>query len=112
MEILHTIITVLLIIYGSVTTYLVINMLLREEALEEFYETKTELLETQLVNVKIKVEETVVRLKEVDIRGSFEADDEVGFAFQDIKKLNEELLSFIVTYNQKSTENAEKAGTE
>lgn len=35
--------------------------------------------------------ETEIQLKEIDIRGSFEADDEVGFVFQDMKQLISEL---------------------
>ena len=53
-----------------------------------------------MIKTKETVESVVERLQEVDIRGSFEADDEVGFAFKEIKLLNEELLQFIITYNE------------
>lgn len=39
--------------------------------------------------------ETEIQLKEIDIRGSFEADDEVGFVFQDMKTLISELTKVI-----------------
>jgi hypothetical protein len=51
------------------------------------------------------MEETIEQLSVIDQRGSFEADDEVGFAFKEIKKLNEELLQFILEYN-KTDQNA------
>jgi hypothetical protein len=34
-------------------------------------------------------------LKELDIRGAFEADDEVGFVFQNIKELSSELTKTV-----------------
>jgi hypothetical protein len=36
------------------------------------------------------------KLKEVDSRGSFESDDEVGFFFQSVKQIQETLNSFKV----------------
>ena len=39
--------------------------------------------------------ETQVNLKELDIRGVFEADDEVGVTFKNIKQISDELTEFI-----------------
>lgn len=41
--------------------------------------------------VREKMLLTQTKLTEVDLRGSFEADDEVGFVFKEIKSLTEEL---------------------
>jgi hypothetical protein len=75
-------------------------MVRREERLEEYYANNIDSMEQRLIKTKETVESVVERLQEVDIRGSFEADDEVGFAFKEIKLLNEELLQFIITYNE------------
>lgn len=41
--------------------------------------------------VREKMLLTQTKLTEVDLRGAFEADDEVGFVFKEIKSLTEEL---------------------
>ena len=87
------------------------RLLLTQENLEEYYEQEIQNIEGKLIETKIKVEETVQRLVEVDIRGSFEADDEVGFAFKEIKHINEDLLQFIIDLD-KQTRDAEKSESE
>ena len=88
--------TVCLIVSG----FALANMVRREERLEEYYANNIDSMEQRLIKTKETVESVVERLQEVDIRGSFEADDEVGFAFKEIKLLNEELLQFLITYNE------------
>ncbi len=41
--------------------------------------------------IRSKVERAYERMQDVDIRGSFEADDEVGSAFTELKEIIEEL---------------------
>tara|TARA_E500000081_G_scaffold128719_1_gene137236 strand:+ start:302 stop:577 length:276 start_codon:yes stop_codon:yes gene_type:complete len=41
--------------------------------------------------IRNKVERAYERMQDVDIRGSFEADDEVGSAFTELKEIIEEL---------------------
>ena len=96
MLVLIIILTVCLIVSG----FALANMVRREERLEEYYANNIDSIEQRLIKTKETVESVVERLQEVDIRGSFEADDEVGFAFKEIKLLNEELLQFIITYNE------------
>jgi len=91
---------ILLLIYGSIISFLLYRMIIREEYLEEYYEDKIQKIELKLIQTKIAVENTVEELKQVDIRGSFESDDEVGFAFKDIKKLNDDLLQYIINLNK------------
>lgn len=97
----------MIIILGSV----IWRLLLTQENLEEYYEQEIQNIEGKLIETKIKVEETVQRLVEVDIRGSFEADDEVGFAFKEIKHINEDLLQFIIELD-KQNKDAEKSESE
>ncbi len=60
-----------------------------------------------IANLYFKYRDTFTRLKEVDKRGSFEADDEVGFIFKDIYSQLEELDQFIKKYvNQNEKEEA------
>lgn len=106
MTVVYVILILLLVGYSITASILLFNMVRREESMEEFYETKIQTIEEKLIATKLKVEETAEGLKQVDIRGSFEADDEVGFAFKEIKKLNEELLQYIMDYNKSTEDNA------
>jgi len=96
---------IILSAYSIATSYIIYKLIRREEVIEEYYEETIQLVESKLINVKLKMEETIEQLSVIDQRGSFEADDEVGFAFKEIKKLNEELLQFILEYN-KTDQNA------
>lgn len=59
-------------------------------------------------NVYFMFKHTQEKLKEVDRRGSFEADDEVGFVFKDIQTLIDTLYTFIAKYvNQEEKEKSE-----
>ena len=63
---------------------------------------QTEQLENQCLmyidiisEIRDKVLEVEIELKEIDIKGSFEADDEVGFVFKEIKQLSAELTETV-----------------
>lgn len=67
------------------------NLMRQNEELEEtvlFYQDK-------LDEIREKVLDTEVELKQLDIRGAFEADDEVGFVFKNIKELSTELTKTV-----------------
>jgi hypothetical protein len=75
------------------------NLIRQNEQLEDtavYYQDKfNEIREMAL--------QTEVKLKELDIRGSFSSDDEVGFVFKDIQELQRELNTVIAnTYEFKS----------
>tara|TARA_Y100000996_G_C21970274_1_gene416115 strand:+ start:198 stop:458 length:261 start_codon:yes stop_codon:yes gene_type:complete len=55
---------------------------------------KTELLETWVENFSQQVEAVQSNLKEVDSKGYFEEDDEVGSTFDRIKQIINELDNF------------------
>ena len=64
--------------------------------------TQTEQLEEQCLmyidiigEIREKVLDVEIQLKEIDIKGSFEADDEVGFVFKEIKELASELTETV-----------------
>jgi hypothetical protein len=63
------------------------NLIKQNEALEEatlFYQTKFD-------EIREKALQTEIQLKELDIKGAFESDDEVGFVFKAIKDISSEL---------------------
>lgn len=55
---------------------------------------KLSLLEDKMEEFAEKIEETYQKLLEVDKKGSFMSDDEVGFVFKEIKNLIKKLNDF------------------
>lgn len=55
---------------------------------------KTELLETWLEDFSERVDRVQNDLKDIDDRGHFESDDEIGVIFDGIKEIIEELQDF------------------
>ena len=56
--------------------------------------TKTEMLEDWVSNFMEAVEKIQFDLKKIDYRGSFESDDEIGWMFKEILKIQEALNEF------------------
>jgi len=72
--------------------YTTFNLLRKNEKQEDILASYM----TYLNKISDTIEETDKKLKEVDSRGSFEADDEVGFVFEQIKSIQAILNTFIV----------------
>jgi hypothetical protein len=84
---MSTILIIFLFIVIAVLIYALVNITRYSERLEDVLSE----YETKITDVREKIIETEIRLKELDIRGAFEADDEVGFAFKTIKELSTDL---------------------
>jgi hypothetical protein len=72
-------------------SYGIWNLVSQNEDLEEtviYYQNR-------LDEIREKVLDTNIQLKDLDIRGAFEADDEVGFVFKEIQQLSEELTKTV-----------------
>lgn len=90
--------TILLISVAIAALVSIRNLLTYSERLEDILEE----YQSKLIEVRTKIVETEVKLKEIDIRGSFEADDEVGFVFKSIKEVSEDLTKTIQNlYNER-----------
>ena len=55
---------------------------------------KVEQYETFIEELKQKVSDTNSNINEIDVRGSFSSDDEIGFYFKYIKDLQNELSKY------------------
>ena len=53
--------------------------------------SQVDILEDWIINFKKSVENTFNKLKDIDNRGIFEKDDDVGFLFSDLKQIIESL---------------------
>jgi hypothetical protein len=88
MVIAISILSVLVIILGY-TSY---NLLKKNEKCEDIISS----YENYMVNLSNTISFSNEKLKEIDRKGSFESDDEVGFFFQQLKYLQEQLNNFKV----------------
>tara|TARA_Y100000996_G_C22406693_1_gene595428 strand:- start:151 stop:405 length:255 start_codon:yes stop_codon:yes gene_type:complete len=78
-----TISTILLTIIITAMSFALRNLLIKNEKLEDFITKQSD-----------AINECDKRLKEVDNRGIFEADDEIGWMFKEIIKIQEALNEF------------------
>ena len=89
---------ILLTILLGVSIYINYSLLKRNEELEETYNTladEYEAIYEKIIRFEEIVNNTNQKLKEIDYRGSFESDDEVGFFFKELKTLQEDLNKFL-----------------
>jgi len=89
---------VVLVILLICSIYANFNMMRKiEDASDKFNisERSREELELWITSLSTSLSSIISRVKEVDRKGSFESDDEIGFFFKEIKKLSEELNEFV-----------------
>jgi hypothetical protein len=70
--------------------YIIRNLLIKNEEQEDILSSYM----VYLNKISDIIEFSDKKLKEVDAKGSFESDDEIGFFFQSIKQIQETLNSF------------------
>lgn len=92
----------------SICLYVIFNSFRKfdryDQIISEINEENGELLDF-ISKINIKLFEDFEQLKVVDKRGSFEADDEVGFVFVTIKNIIEESFLFVNNFlNSKETD--------
>ena len=83
--------TIIFMLIVAVLIYAIINLVKQTEQLEDQVSYYIDVVDA----VREKVLDVQVQLKEIDIKGSFEADDEVGFVFKEIQELVDDLTSTI-----------------
>ena len=75
--------SIILTIVITASFFVIRNLILRNERLEDFIVKQSEAIEA-----------CDKRLKEIDNKGIFYADDEIGFFFQEVQKIQEALNEF------------------
>ena len=84
----------LLVVILSIATYIVRNLLKKMETLEDNIEELVKNIteyDTFYDELKRRVNESNSRLKQIDRLGSFEADDETGVIFKELKDIVNDL---------------------
>jgi hypothetical protein len=92
---LHYIITIIL---GIVATFFGVVTFYALRRINEY--------ENIILNINNTIESIKLQLKVIDDKGTFESDDEVGFFFQEVKQLGEDLDNLFETEvegNEKET---------
>ena len=86
MEIIICVLILIIIIlsYGSY------NLLKKNEKCEDIIKS----YEVYMINLSNSIDFSDKKLKEIDAKGSFDSDDEVGFFFKNLKTLQEQLNDF------------------
>jgi predicted PurR-regulated permease PerM len=85
------VLTIVFILIVAILTYAIFNLIKQTEQLEDQVSYYIDIVDA----VREKVLDVQVQLKEIDIKGSFEADDEVGFVFKEIQELVDDLTNTI-----------------
>jgi hypothetical protein len=91
------VLTYILIALIVILGYTTINLLRKNEKLEDEVENQSKILSgymSYLNKIADIIEHSDRRLKEVDSKGSFKSDDEVGFFFEQISSIQEILNKF------------------
>lgn len=99
------IITLILLIAIAVLSYLLYASYKRYKTLIQYTEAYVQFISSLYFTFTT----TRDKLKEIDRRGSFAADDEVGFVFKEIDSNIEELYNFITKYVNATTEGEEES---
>jgi len=87
---------VILSVLTLVLGYTTINLLRKNEAIEEVVEEQ----EVLISDIAAKIDESMFKMKELDRIGSFEADDETGTIFKNIYEIISELEEYYGTETQ------------
>tara|TARA_B110000285_G_scaffold119820_1_gene135585 strand:- start:843 stop:1124 length:282 start_codon:yes stop_codon:yes gene_type:complete len=85
-------IIILLITLIVVFLYTTFNLLRKNEK----YEDLVEGYRMFIIRFQQQVQESDKRIKEIDAKGTFSSDDEVGYFFQELKKIQDSLTNFRV----------------
>ena len=97
--ILETIIGILTLLV-SILGYTTFNLLTKNEKAEDIIVSQQEFID--------KVEEHIIfsekRLKQIDEKGTFRSDDEIGWFFKEVQKIQNKLSQFKITNNAQKKE--------
>ena len=94
MIVYYSIIAVLVVISGTLL-YIVRNLLIKNENYEDVVQDQVQYLQ----NISNAIGEGQKHLKSLDERGVFQSDDEVGYFFEQMKYVQDELNRYMLPQN-------------
>ena len=81
---------IILSILVVVLLYTTINLLRKNEKYEDIIDS----YRTFILRFQQQVKDSEKRIKEIDSKGLFDSDDEIGWFFQELKKVQDSLSNF------------------
>jgi flagellar basal body-associated protein FliL len=106
MELIMITIIIILFILLAATGYIIYNLFKKVEVLEQIVDSQEQYIS--------KFSDTVgfanKRLEDIDAKGTFQSDDEVGWFFESIKTLQRELNDFNINENRGANRNNNNRG--
>lgn len=99
---LYNIIVGVLVAFLILLLYIIRNLLLKNEKYEDVVKDQTQYLQ----NISTAVGEGQKHLKSLDEKGVFQSDDEVGYFFEQMKYVQDELNRYMLpeNYGKKESE--------
>ena len=89
---------ILLVILLGISIYINVNLLKRNEQMEvaqDLIANDYEELYNKMLLFEAVIDDANKKLKEIDYKGSFESDDEVGFFFKELKNIQDDINKFL-----------------
>ena len=87
---METILSIILTLVITASFFIIRNLIKRNENTEDVIKTYEDFISKQ----SEAIQACDVRLKEIDDRGIFQSDDEIGWIFREIQKVQEALNEF------------------
>ena len=94
MTVYYVIIGILVALSGTLS-YIIVNLLRKVEKYEDIVQDQVQYLQ----NISNAVGEGQKHLKNLDERGVFQSDDEVGYFFEQMKTVQDELNRYMLPQN-------------
>jgi hypothetical protein len=98
MELIMIILTITLFLVVCVLGYISYNLFKKVEKLEQVVDSQ----EGYIDRFSSAVGYTKKRLDDIDAKGTFESDDEIGWFFESVKTLQRELNEFNINENSRN----------
>lgn len=93
--IIYFIIIGVLIVLSGILLYIIRNLLVKNEKYENVVQDQVQYLQ----NISNAINEGQMHLKNLDERGVFQSDDEVGYFFEQLKYVQDELNRYMLPEN-------------
>ena len=101
MELIMITTIIILFILLAATSYIIYNLFKKVEVLEQIVDSQ----EQYVSKFSDAVDFANKRLEDIDAKGTFQSDDEVGWFFESIKTLQRELNDFNINENRGANRN-------
>jgi len=85
----------ILVVFSGTLSYIIFNLLRKVEKYEDVVQDQTQYLQ----NISNAVGEGQKHLKNLDEKGVFQSDDEVGYFFEQMKYVQDELNRYMLPQN-------------